>query len=384
MNRIALRLPPRLLVPLSRLLATAAVAALSACGGGGDGGSPPPPPPPLSAPTIVTQPAATTVLDAAPGSFSVVANGAAPLNFQWRRNGTDIAGATAAIHNFTADFADNGAIYTVVVSNAAGSTTSNGATLNVTPRAPTITTQPASAVGFVGEPVTLRVLVAGGTSPITFGWQRAGQVGLIADGGNVSGAGSDTLRIVPAAADDGAIFNAVVINPAGTLESASATLTVRPARDLTPPTIIARSPAPGSIAPVTTSVEVRFSEPVSQGLEFELRRGNATGAIVPTRVLVSADRRIFALIPTAALATNASFTVRVARITDDSGNQSPDASWSFSTLPFLSLSPTPGDPLSRLVASTVIDALHADIASAAQSAPALALAQFDGATSQRR
>ncbi len=384
MNRIALRLPPRLLVPLSRLLATAAVAALSACGGGGDGGSPPPPPPPPPAPTIVTQPAATTVLDAAPGSFSVVANGAAPLTFQWRRNGTDIAGATAAIHNFTADFADNGAIYTVVVSNAAGSTTSNGATLNVTPRAPTITTQPASATGFVGEPVILRVVVAGGTPPVTFSWQRAGQVGLIADGGNISGARSDTLRIVPTAADDGAIFNAVVINPAGTLESTSATLTVRPAPDLTPATILARSPAPGSIALTTTSVEVRFSEPVSRGLEFELRSGSVGGAIVPARVVVNADRRIFALIPTAALAANASFTVRVARIVDDAGNQSPDASWAFSTLPFLSLAPQSGDPLSRIAASPVVNVQHPRPVSAAQGAPALALAQVDGSTPQRR
>ena len=384
MNRIALRLPPRLLVPLSRLLATAAVAALSACGGGGDGGSPPPPPPPPSAPTIVTQPAATTVLDAAPGSFSVVANGTAPLSFQWRRNGTDIAGATAATHNFTADFADNGAIYTVVVSNAAGSATSNGATLNVTPRAPTITTAPASATGFVGEPVTFRVVVAGGTPPVTFGWQRAGQAGLIADGGNVSGAGSDTLRIVPTAADDGAIFNAVVINPAGALESTSATLTVRPARDLTLPTIIGRFPAPGSVAPTSTTVQVVFSEPIARGLEVELRRGNATGAVVTARVEASADRQTFTLTPTAALATNASFTVRVARITDDSGNQSPDAIWSFSTLPFLSLSPQPGDPLSQIVASTVIDVPLAEISSAARGAPALALAQFDGATPQRR
>jgi hypothetical protein len=383
MNRIALRLPPRLLVPLSRLLATAAVAALSACGGGGDGGSPPPPPPPPSAPTIVTQPAATTVLDAAPGSFSVVANGAAPLNFQWRRNGTDIAGATGATHNFTADFADNGAIYTAVVSNAAGSTTSNGATLNVTPRAPTITTQPESATRIVGDAVTFRVVVAGGTQPITYLWQRAGQ-GQVDDGPNVSGARTDTLRIVPTAADNGARFSVLVLNPAGRLESANATLTVRPAPDVTAPTIVGRSPAPGAIAPITTSVEVAFSEPVSPGLEFELRRGSATGAIVPTRVLVSADRRIFALIPTAALTTNATYTVRVARITDDSGNQSPDASWSFSTLPFLSLSPTPGDPLSRIAASTVIDALHADIASSARGAPALALAQFDGATPQRR
>jgi hypothetical protein len=250
MNRIALRLPPRLLVPLSRLLATAAVAALSACGGGGDGGSPPPPPPPPSAPTIVTQPAATTVLDAAPGSFSVVANGTAPLSFQWRRNGTDIAGATGATHNFIADFADNGAIYTVVVSNAAGSATSNGATLNVTPRAPTITTQPASADGVRRRAGHLPG--RGGRRHLAHHlWLAAGRAGRLDSPTAATSAvpAATPCASSPTAADDGAIFNAVVINPAGTLESASATLTVRPARDLTPPTIIGRFPAPGAIAP---------------------------------------------------------------------------------------------------------------------------------------
>ncbi len=382
MNRIALRLPPRLLVPLSRLLATAAVAALSACGGGGDGGSPPPPPPPPSAPTIVTQPAATTVLDAAPGSFSVVANGTAPLSFQWRRNGTDIAGATAATHNFTADFADNGAIYTVVVSNAAGSTTSNGATLNVTPREPTITTQPESATRIVGDAVTFRVVVAGGTQPITYVWRREGR-GQVDDGPNVSGARTDTLRIVPTAADNGARFSVVVLNPAARLVSADATLTVQPAPDVTAPTIVGRFPAPGAIVRTNLQIEVAFSEPVRPDLEFELRRGGVSGAIVPA-VVATANRRVFILNPTDALATNATYTVRVARITDDSGNQSPDASWSFSTLPFLSFAPQSGDPLSRIAASPVVNVPHPRPASAAQSAPALALAQFDGATPQRR
>jgi hypothetical protein len=64
----------------------------------------------------------------------VAATGTAPLAYQWRRNGTDIAGATASSYTTPATtLADNGAQFTVVVSNAAGAVTSSAATLTVTP-----------------------------------------------------------------------------------------------------------------------------------------------------------------------------------------------------------------------------------------------------------
>ncbi|MED4420313.1 immunoglobulin domain-containing protein, partial [Schinkia azotoformans] len=74
----------------------------------------------------------------------VVATGDAPLSYQWKKDGTDIAGATSAsltINN--AQESDEGS-YTVVVSNGAGNVISTAATLTVTPApvAPTITTEP--------------------------------------------------------------------------------------------------------------------------------------------------------------------------------------------------------------------------------------------------
>ena len=52
-------------------------------------------------------------------SFSVVATGTAPLSYQWRRNGTNISGATNASYvlNPTA-LSDNGAQFSVVVTNS--------------------------------------------------------------------------------------------------------------------------------------------------------------------------------------------------------------------------------------------------------------------------
>ncbi|TLZ16418.1 MAG: hypothetical protein E6K34_11520, partial [Gammaproteobacteria bacterium] len=87
-------------------------------------------------------------------TFTVTATGTAPVSYQWQMNGTAIGGATAASYTTPATTAaDNGDQFTVVVSNAAGSMTSNAAVLTVTSVlvAPTITTQPASQTVSAGQ-----------------------------------------------------------------------------------------------------------------------------------------------------------------------------------------------------------------------------------------
>jgi hypothetical protein len=83
-------------------------------------------------PAITTQPADRTVRAGQTARFNVVASGTPPLAYQWRKNGTDISGATAATYTtppVTAD--DDGAHFSVVVSNSAGSVTSDDALLKV-------------------------------------------------------------------------------------------------------------------------------------------------------------------------------------------------------------------------------------------------------------
>lgn len=87
---------------------------------------------PVAAPTITTAPAALTVAEGATGTFRVVADGPGPLSYQWLRNGTAVAGATDASYTTAATTAaDNGALFSVTVSNAGGSTTSATAALTV-------------------------------------------------------------------------------------------------------------------------------------------------------------------------------------------------------------------------------------------------------------
>jgi hypothetical protein len=86
------------------------------------------------APTITTQPANQTVTAGQTATFSVVAAGTPPLSYQWQKNGSDITNATAASYTTpVTTTVDSGTMFRVVVSNTAGSMTSNSATLTVNP-----------------------------------------------------------------------------------------------------------------------------------------------------------------------------------------------------------------------------------------------------------
>jgi hypothetical protein len=85
-----------------------------------------------AAPTITTQPANASAVVGGSATFSVVASGSTPLNYQWQRNGSNIAGAnTASYTTPVLAQSDSGAAFNVAVSNAAGSVTSTAATLTV-------------------------------------------------------------------------------------------------------------------------------------------------------------------------------------------------------------------------------------------------------------
>jgi len=177
-----------------------------------------------AAPSITTQPVNQTVTVGQTATFTVVATGTAPLSYQWQKNGTAISGATSASYTTAATTSsDNGAQFVVVVSNSAGSVTSNAATLTVNAGAvaPLITTQPANQTVTVGQMATFTV-VATGTAPLSYQWQKNTTA--------ISGATSASYT-TPAttSADNSAKFVVVVSNTAGSVTSNAATLTVNSA-----------------------------------------------------------------------------------------------------------------------------------------------------------
>jgi predicted aconitase with swiveling domain len=85
------------------------------------------------APTIVSQPTNQTVLAGGSASFAVTASGSLPLTYQWWKDGTLIISATNASLAITNVQVSHVGSYSVVVSNVAGTATSQMATLTVFP-----------------------------------------------------------------------------------------------------------------------------------------------------------------------------------------------------------------------------------------------------------
>jgi pectate lyase len=87
--------------------------------------------PPPSAPVITQLPASQTAEEGQPVTLSVLADGTWPFTFQWSKDGVAIAGATGpSLTLANVQPTDEGS-YTVTVTNAAGSVTSDPALLTV-------------------------------------------------------------------------------------------------------------------------------------------------------------------------------------------------------------------------------------------------------------
>lgn len=173
------------------------------------------------APSLSAHPADVSVQAGQSASFSVTAAGTAPLAYQWRLNGAAIAGATTASYTTPAlSVADSGGQYSVVVSNSAGSVTSNNASVTVqaVAVAPAIGAQPATVTVTAGATASFSV-AATGTAPLAYQWRL--------NGAPIAGATSASYT-TPATtlADNGAQFSVVVSNSAGSATSNAATLTV--------------------------------------------------------------------------------------------------------------------------------------------------------------
>ena len=88
----------------------------------------------MVAPSITTQPGNQSVTAGQTANFSVVAVGTAPLSYQWQKDNSNISGATSSSYTTPATGqSDSGSSFRVIVTNSAGSATSNNATLTVSP-----------------------------------------------------------------------------------------------------------------------------------------------------------------------------------------------------------------------------------------------------------
>lgn len=170
-------------------------------------------------PSILTQPASSSALGGTAVRLSVAASGAAPLRYQWLKNGAAVPGATEATLSFAAVAAADAGSYSVVVSNASGTVVSSPATLTVLPATlpPAITAQPTARAVVAGNSATLTVTASGTPAP-AFQWLK--------DGAALPGATTASLTLSAASREQEGNYSVVVSNAAGTVVSSPATVSV--------------------------------------------------------------------------------------------------------------------------------------------------------------
>jgi hypothetical protein len=175
------------------------------------------------APSIITQPVSQSVTAGQIATFSVATAGSAPLTYQWMKNGVAISGANSSNYSTpVTTITDNGAHFSVSVSNVSGTASSNSALLTVTAPiiAPAITFQPTTQSVTAGQAASFFV-AATGTAPMTYQWNR--------NGAAIIGATSSLYTTaLTAVSDNGSQFTVRVSNSAGSVVSIPATLTVKP------------------------------------------------------------------------------------------------------------------------------------------------------------
>lgn len=179
-----------------------------------------------SVPDIVTSPGDQSVLAGTNVTLTVnVASSQFPWGYQWQFKGTNIQGAnTNPLVLQNVQPANTGA-YTVVVTNAFGSVTSAPANLMIVITAVSVATQPASQTATTGNDATFTV-VAGGSGPYSYQW--------LFQGTNIAGATGSSFTVNAQAATSGT-YAVLVSNPANSVLSSNATLSLQAAVCYPPP-----------------------------------------------------------------------------------------------------------------------------------------------------
>ena len=167
-------------------------------------------------PVITTQPVAQDVKTGLMAKFTVVATGNPLPKYQWRLNGTPITGATLASYSVAASVLKAGS-YDVVVTNTAGSDTSDVAVLTVG-IPPVITTKPLAQTVTAGQPVSL-VVAASGSDTKTYQWKRNNIA--------INGATYPTYMIDNVQSANAGSYIVTVTNGYGTVSSTAVILVVK-------------------------------------------------------------------------------------------------------------------------------------------------------------
>ncbi|CAN5393298.1 hypothetical protein BH23BAC3_BH23BAC3_27150 [soil metagenome] len=226
------------------------------------------PEPPVNAPAIVQHPANRSVYLGQNASFSVQATGYPLPEYQWYFNGEEIEGAVQPVYSIPGVLIENRGEYSVNVSNAAGSASSNTATLTVTSLTPLISEQPQNIS--IEEDSRLQLFVeAIGVAPLQYQWQFAGE--NIEPDSRINGINNDTLSIDAVTFSDAGEYRVIVSNGAGsdtsTVAFVAVTVSTSVDADEIPAQFVLSQNYPNPFNPQT---KIRFGLPAASGVSLKV------------------------------------------------------------------------------------------------------------------
>jgi len=244
---------------LGALALTLSLLNLSGCSGGFEGAK-------ALNPLAITQPVSQTVTVGQTATFSVTASGTGPLVYQWYKNGVAINGATSSTYTTpSTSLADSGSVYTVTVSNVAGSMTSNGATLTVQSIPPVATSLvPSNATPPYNASVNLVPTFSGGTAMI-------GSMGVGSSDISTSAISGASYPAPPLTA--GKTYTLTVTDGHGNVVSTTCLVTP------TSVTITPISPANQTVAPGQITFTATASGGITNGLTWMASGGSFSGNV---------------------------------------------------------------------------------------------------------
>lgn len=175
----------------------------------------------VTAPMITQHPSSQTVDATQDATMTVTASGFF-LTYQWQKDQVDVPNKTESTLILTNTSVFDSGSYRCVVTNSAGSATSNAATLGIN-AAPGITQHPASQTVNLGQPATFNLGAVGPN--LSYQWQKGTD--------DIPGANSASYTIDPTTLLSAGSYRCRVSNSLGTVFSNPATLFINP-----PPTIL--------------------------------------------------------------------------------------------------------------------------------------------------
>ncbi len=222
--------------------------------------------------TITAQPTAQAVCENSAAGFSVTATGTG-LSYQWRKNGTDISGATGSSYAIASTTQADAGNYDVVVTGSCGSVTSTSVALTVN-AATAITVQPLAQSACAGGTATFNV-TATGTGTLTYQWRK--------NGADINGATANSLTIANVAAADAASYDVVVTGSCGSVTSSAVALT------LSTPVSITTQPAAQTVCDGSTATFTVVA--AGSGLTYQWRKAGTdiSGATASSLVIANAS-----------------------------------------------------------------------------------------------